>query len=205
MSGQLVGEVFDASETLRTRGLSQRGFHALVAIAEKASTSDRTASVRWDHIRAGLYGASKRTAQRAVDDLAAAGIIRVVEVGFKNQHASRAPIYEILPLLDNDTWTATSKQEDRNTQVSLSRPADVDKSEGGSRQITRGSRHPGVLLDVSFDGSSDCTGHVPDECGLCDEDGYRQNGIPCDGVDRAETAARGSALVRAALAKGAAT
>jgi hypothetical protein len=201
VSGQLVGDVISASHTLRARGVSERGFHALIAIAEKASASDRTASVRWDHIRAGLYGASKRTAQRAVGDLIGAGLIRVVEVGFTNQHASRAPIYEILRMVDDDTCGATSTQQDRATHVSSSRRVDSDKSEGGSRQIASGSRHLGVLLDVSSDGSFDRAGHVPGECGLCNEDGYLQNGIPCDGVDRAETAAKGSALVRAALTK----
>lgn len=36
-------------------------------------------------------------------------------------------------------------------------------------------------------------------CELCDDDGYRA-GLPCDHVDRTETAARGIAAVRAALA-----
>lgn len=38
-------------------------------------------------------------------------------------------------------------------------------------------------------------------CELCDDDGYR-NGVPCDHVDRSETAERGMAKVRAAMAKG---
>lgn len=83
MSGQLVGEVIGAVDALRARGLSERGFHALIAIADKAS-GDRTASVRWDHLRAGLYGASKRTAQRAVEDLLAVEVVRIVKVGFRN-------------------------------------------------------------------------------------------------------------------------
>lgn len=36
MSGQLVGEVIAASPTFQKRGLSERGFHALIAIAESA-------------------------------------------------------------------------------------------------------------------------------------------------------------------------
>lgn len=202
MSGQLVGDVLAAADRLRERGLTERGFYALIAIADRASASDRTASVRWDHVRAGLYGASKRTAQRAVDDLIEFGAIRIVKVGFKNQRASRAPIYQILPLVDDDTRLSSSVTEDRDSQVSRSSRVDDDKSASGSRQIESGSRHLGVLLDVSFDGSFDSGGHVAGECGLCDEYGYRPNGIPCDGVDRTETAARGSALVRAALAKG---
>ena len=65
MSGQLVGEVIVASETLRARGVSERGFQALIAIAEKANTNTRQASVRWDHIRAVQYGTSLSTAKRA--------------------------------------------------------------------------------------------------------------------------------------------
>jgi hypothetical protein len=175
VSGQLVGEVLDASGALRDRGLSQRGFHALIAIAEKASGADRTASVRWDHIRAGLYGASRRTAERAVHELIEAGFIRIAKPGFKNQHGrSRAPV---------------------STKLHSA------KSESNSAKSVGGFRHPDVVLDVSFDGSIDAAAHVPGECNLCDGDGYRQNGIPCDGVDRSETAARGSALVRAALAR----
>lgn len=39
-----------------------------------------------------------------------------------------------------------------------------------------------------------------DACRLCDELGYRPNGVVCDHVDRAAVANRGSALVRQALA-----
>jgi hypothetical protein len=82
MSGAIVGEVIAARPTLQARGLSERGFHALIAIAEKCHTQTRQGSVRWDHIRDGLYGASKRTAQRAVQDLTTAGVLRVVKSGF---------------------------------------------------------------------------------------------------------------------------
>lgn len=37
------------------------------------------------------------------------------------------------------------------------------------------------------------------DCELCDEDGYRPNGVVCDHVDRTETARAGIAKVRAAL------
>lgn len=130
MSGQLVGEVLAASDQLRARGLSERGFHALVAIAEKASVHDRTASVRWDHVRAGLYGASKRTAERAVDDAKRIGVIELIRPGFRNQHDARAPVYRVAPLLlDTDIQVSVSNSEDRDTQVSVSARVDTDKSE----------------------------------------------------------------------------
>jgi predicted transcriptional regulator len=81
----------------------------LLAIAEKASASDRTASVRWDHIRSGLYGASRRTAERAVQELLQAGLIRIAKSGFKNQYGqSRAPLYEILRISDSAIQVAES-------------------------------------------------------------------------------------------------
>ncbi len=180
VSGQLVGEVLNAAVSLRARGLSERGFHALIAIADKAS-GDRTASVRWDHIRAGLYGASKRTAQRAVDDLLTAGVIRIVKVGFRNQRTSRAPVYEILPFVDDDSQASSSTTEDRDTQVSRSSRVDDDKPGSGSRQIESGSRHSGVVLDVSFDGSSDraTVRDAIDECAFCDQFGRLDNLQDC--------------------------
>jgi hypothetical protein len=103
MSGQLVGEVIDASPILQKRGLSERGFHALIAIAEKCHTQTRQGSVRWDHIRDGLYGASLSTAKRAVGDLKSAGAIRVLKRGFDNQHGRIcAPVYRIGPLGDTE-------------------------------------------------------------------------------------------------------
>jgi hypothetical protein len=41
VSGQLVGEVIAASPTLQKRGVSERGFYALVAIAEKCHPHTR--------------------------------------------------------------------------------------------------------------------------------------------------------------------
>lgn len=165
MSGALVGEVLAASERLRNGGLSERGFHALVAIAEKCHTKTRQGSVRWDHIRSGLYGASKRTAERAVADLKSAGLVSVVLRGFNNNHGrSCAPIYRIAPLTD----TAT--------QVSESPPTDTDKSGDRYRQIEDRYRHPGVVLDGPIDGPTDgepsryCTKHpngTEKNCGPC--------------------------------------
>lgn len=82
MSGQLVGEVIAASPTFLKRGLSERGFHALIAIAEKCHTQTRQGSVGWDHIRDCLSGASRRTAQRAVHDLLTASVLEIVKPGF---------------------------------------------------------------------------------------------------------------------------
>jgi len=36
-------------------------------------------------------------------------------------------------------------------------------------------------------------------CHLCDDDGYRNGAIPCDHIDRTQTAQRGIAAVRAAM------
>ncbi|MDG5772364.1 hypothetical protein [Mycolicibacterium fortuitum] len=152
MSGQLVGEVLAASDELRARELSPRAFHALVAIAEKAGVHSREASVRWDHIRAGLYGASKRTAERAVEELKAAGLVSVVRPGFKNQHAAQAPVYRVLALLDTDSQVSVSEIEDHDSQVSVSTKLDTDKSELDTDKTGSGYRHPGVVLDGSLDG-----------------------------------------------------
>jgi hypothetical protein len=151
MSGQLVGEVLDASAALRARGLSERGFHALVAIAERCHPQTRQGSVRWDHIRDGLYGASKRTAERAVRDLKTAGVLRVVKSGFNNnQGRICAPIYEIGALTDTDTQMAESLGTDTDKTAT-----DTDKPGGRYRQNANRYRHPGVVLDGSIDGPID--------------------------------------------------
>lgn len=168
MSGQLVGEVLDASTALRASGLPERGFHALVAIAEKCHHESREGSVRWDHIRAGLYGASLATAKRAVKDLKTAGIVRVVKRGFDNQHGRVcAPIYRIEPLPERVTQMTQSSTGDRITQVTQSsggeRVTQVNQSQGGEWVKTGGRMghigtrmgHPGDLLDGSIDGSLD--------------------------------------------------
>ena len=112
MSGQLVGEVLAASAALRTQGLSERGFHALVAIAEKCHPVTRQGTVRWDHICDGLYGASLRTAKRAVAELKSQGLLCVVKRGFDNQHGRVcAPVYEIGLLNERDTQVSQSPNE----------------------------------------------------------------------------------------------
>lgn len=166
MSGQLVGEVLTASDSLRERGLSERGFHALIAIAEKAHPVTRQGSVRWSHIRAALYGASQRTAERAVQDLKSSKLIAVIRPGFNNNHGSAAaPIYEIQPLTDTDTHVAVSVGGDTDTHVAASVRGDTDKTGGRYRQTEDRSRHPGVVLDGSLDGSTDGGGDDEPRCG----------------------------------------
>jgi hypothetical protein len=152
VSGELVGEVIAAASDLKVRGLSERGFHALIAIAEKCQAQTRQGSVRWDHIRAGLFGASLATAKRAVVDLKSAGVIRLVKRGFDN-HAGRAcaPIYEIQPL------------GERVTQVNQSPHERTGQIGGRTGQIGGRTGHPGDLLDGSIDGSIDGGACVTDE------------------------------------------
>jgi hypothetical protein len=156
VSGQLVGEVIDAADRLKSSGLSERGFHALLAIAEKCHTTSRQGSVRWDHIRAALYWASMSTAKRAVHDLRSAGLVKVIKRGFDN-HAGRAcaPIYEIAPLPERVTQVTQSPDPERVTQVTQSPEGERVKTEGRTGQIGGRTGHLGDLLDVSIDGSLD--------------------------------------------------
>jgi hypothetical protein len=156
MSGQLVGEVLAAASQLRARGLSDRGFRALLAIAEKAHTDTRQASVRWDHISDGLYGASKRTAERAVQDLKEAGLLTVIRPGFNNNHGRiRAPVYQLQQITDTDTQVTASMGGDTDTQVTGSVGGDTDKPATDTDKPGGRYRHPGDVLDVSLDGSLD--------------------------------------------------
>ena len=171
MSGQLVGEVIAASAALQKRGLSQRGFHALIAIAEKCHTQTRQGSVRWDHICDCIYGASLSTAQRAVKDLKSAGAIRVVKRGFNNQHGRIcAPIYQIEPLGDTSSGVScesVSATTEHVTQVTQSPPVRTGhpgdaigggrtcQTRGRTRQIGGRTGHPGDLLDGPLDGPLD--------------------------------------------------
>jgi hypothetical protein len=150
MSGQLVGEVIAASAELRKRGLSKNGFLALIAIAEKCHAPSRQGSVRWDHICDGLYGASRRTAERAIRELRDAEFIVLAAPGFNNNHGRAcAPIYEIQPLTDSDT------------SGGIGRGGDSDKTGGDSDKTgTDSATHPpptcgAPTLDGSIDGSTD--------------------------------------------------
>jgi hypothetical protein len=181
VSGQLVGEVIAAAASLKARNVSDRGFQALIAIAEKAG-ADRTASVRWDHIRAGLYWPSRRTAERAVHELIDAGLLRIAKAGFRNQHGqSRAPVYEVLSLVDTDGQVSESMRLDTDSQVSESNRVDSDKSDVDSAKSGGGFRHPGVVLDVSFDGSLDraAVRDAIEKCASCDQFGRLDNLQDC--------------------------
>ncbi|MHA7661854.1 hypothetical protein [Mycolicibacterium sp. HS_4_1] len=130
-----------------------------MAIAEKAHTQSREASVRWDHLRAGLYGVSKRTAERAVRDLKSHGLITVVRPGFNNGHGTAAaPIYRIEQITDADTQMSASTSTDADTQMSVSTPTDTDKIATDTDKTGTRYRHPGVVLDVSIDGPIDGEG-----------------------------------------------
>ena len=161
-----MGEVIAAADSLKKRGLSERGFHALVAIAEGCRIETRQGSVPYSRIQAGLFGASRSTAERAIRDLKTAGLIRVVKRGFNN-HAGRAcaPIYEIAILSDPVTWvTETVADRTRHpgdgnaggehvTQVTETVGGVPVTSGGRSRQIEGRPRHPSEVLPVSTTGS----------------------------------------------------
>ena len=153
-----MGEVIAAAEWLRQRGIPERGFHALIAIAEKAGTSSRQASVPWSHIRAGLYGASLSTAKRAVKDLKSAGVLRVIKRGYDNHHGGvAAPIYEIGQLGDWVTQVSQSSLHQRVTQLTQSVGGERVTSGGRTGQIGDRTAHPGDLLNGSTNGSTNGT------------------------------------------------
>lgn len=154
MSGILVGEVIAAAARLKNAGLTERGFHALVAIAEKCMTDSRQGSVPWSHIRAGLFGVSESTAKRAVADCKSVGALKVVKRGFNNQ-AGRvcAPIYQIEPLGEQVTQVTRSPATQRVTQVTHSPIERTGQNRERTGQIRGRTGHPGDLLNVSINGS----------------------------------------------------
>jgi hypothetical protein len=191
VSGQLVGEVITfvsggswtkvgkSRRRLHSSGLTERGFHALIAIAEKCHTATRQGSVPWSHIRAGLYGASPSTAKRAVGELKAAGFLRVVKRGFDNQNGrSCAPIYYIAPLSEEVTQVTQSPPNrtghlddpiaptdqvnhvtqslptEQITQVTQSPRSERVKTEGRTGQDSDRTGHPADLLNGSTNGST---------------------------------------------------
>ena len=152
-----MGEVIAASAALRERGLSERGFHALIAIAEKSDTASRQGSVRWDHIRAGLYGASLSTAKRAIRDLKDVGAIRIVKRGYNNQNGqSAAPIYEIASLTERVTqvtYSPTCRTGHSDDTFAAGPTGHLGDPLGWGRTGQNGDRtgHSDDLLDVSID------------------------------------------------------
>jgi hypothetical protein len=169
MSGQLVGEVIAASAELRKRGLSRRGYEALIGIAEKSHAVTRQGSVRRSWIRDAIYGAvSLRAADRAIRELKRLELIEVIKRGYKPPKGKAvAPIYEIAEL---------STPISVDSIAELSTPISVDSSEAFD---TSGEAfdtfekafdtypHPTCgdpTIDVSIDGSIDGGGaRVSDE------------------------------------------
>lgn len=168
-----MGEVIAASDMLRARGLSERGFHALLAIAEKASAHNRQASVPLRHICAVLYGdvaTKKRTAERAIQDLKACGVVRVVRRGFNNGHGhARAPIYEIQQLTETVTGDVSAPVENGSEAVTGGGNASTVPAKQGdrSRQNDDRSRHSSDGLNVVINGKSN--GASARDCQMCDE------------------------------------
>jgi hypothetical protein len=142
MSGQLVGEVIAASPELYASGLSKNGFLALIAIAEKCHQRTRQASVPWVHLCHGLYGAHKRTAERAVRELKDAEFIQVARRGYKAPNGdSAAPIYRLMKLP-----TSVSVTRNQPTPVSVTPDEATDK-------IDEATDTQGVVLNGSINGS----------------------------------------------------
>ena len=156
MSGKIVGEVLDASARLKESGLPERAYHALVAIAEKCHTDTRQGSVRWDHIRAGLYGSSKRTAERAVAELKNAGLVTVVRVGFNNNRGRAcAPIYAISTLTDTDTAMTQSVGSDTDRAMTDTGGTDTAKPVTDTAKPGTDTDTQVSYLTVLYDGSTD--------------------------------------------------
>lgn len=156
MSGQLVGEIIAASDSLRERGLSERAFQALIAIAEKSNTNTRQGSVRWDHIRAAQYGRSLATAKRAIKELEDSGYIRKIKRGFNNQQGrSAAPVYQLSTMPVRPDIAGTSPEPNGSSRVTQS---------VRTERITQGDPI-GSLLDDAFgpNGSSNPTEWVKSE------------------------------------------
>jgi hypothetical protein len=194
MSGQLVGEVIAAMPELKARGLSERGFHALVAIAEKCHIDTRQGSVPWSYIRAGLYGASLSTAKRAISDLKKSGALRVVKRGFNNNHGRVcAPIYQIEPLSERVTQVTQSPVERTGHPGDAIALEPMGQTGERTGQTEGRTGHPGDLLNGSTSGSKDggarasanappspqCPKHINDE-----------NPPPCHGCRQAREAAQ---------------
>lgn len=161
MSGQLVGEVLAASDSLRECGLSERGFHALIAIAEKAHHHTRQGHVRWDHIRAGLYGRSLSTAKRAIAELKSAGLIDV-ERGWNNQNGrSVAPKYTVTERITQLTQSPPTERLTQGDPFAPDRTGQIKPPNGSNpttERVTQGEPLDGSI-DGSLDGEARCARH----------------------------------------------
>lgn len=97
MSGKLVGRVLDAAETGHLDHISRAAFHALIAIAERCLDSTHQGYAHTRRIQAAIRsGNSRRSALRAIRELKAAGLVRVVERGYRLPTGqSRSNLYEL--------------------------------------------------------------------------------------------------------------
>lgn len=176
MSGKLVGQVLDAAEAGQLRHLSRAAFHALIAIAERCTHDTLQGYAHNSRIQAAIYtGNSKRSVLRAVRELKDAGLIRVVERGYRIPNgASRSNRYEVTlpppPVSTADvgaTQDGTSAAPVGATQDG-SNDADVGATQGGANDADVGAKyghvcakygHVGAIqggtLNGSIDGSFD--------------------------------------------------
>jgi hypothetical protein len=185
VSGQLVGEVFDAAEAGQLDALSSKAFQALVVIADRAHTVTRQRSVRIGRIaasirrrtdgRPGSVAASQSTAERAVRELKEGGWVRVVKRGFNNNHGKvHAPIYEVAPFPSSRVTetvvgvliTLDDGNGDRGVSV---KPASVPVN-SGTVPVTQGD-----VLDGSIDGSIDGRACVREVAPRPDSDPFRDD------------------------------
>ncbi|MGV0993426.1 MAG: hypothetical protein ACOYB7_14360 [Mycobacterium sp.] len=153
MSGQLVGEVIDAAEDLVLLGLRRPGFMALIAIAEKCHGETRQGSVRWDHIRGGMFNVCLNTARAAVAELRRLELVAVIKPGHGNRHGIFAPVYRINENLGAPTASGNSRKLDAPTVTGASSFLDAPKT--SSRRTKNGSRRTNVDVSISGDASLD--------------------------------------------------
>lgn len=154
MSGQLVGEVISAAVQLQDRGLTARGFQALIAIAEKCHSDTRQGTVPWSWIRQCQFGSSLSTAKRGVRSCKEIRAVRVVKRGFDNQNGrSCAPIYELLPLTEQVTQVNHSVGDRTGHSDEPFAPDRTGQIGDRTGQIEDRTGHPGDLLNGSINGS----------------------------------------------------
>ncbi|MGV0161367.1 hypothetical protein ACRU3B_18235 [Mycobacterium colombiense] len=173
MSGQLVGEVFDAREAGLLDDLTQGQLLALVAIAEKCHHASRQGSVRMSRIAA-VMGKSESTAKRAVKVLRErerGGLVRVVKGGYVSHGEGHANVYELL-VQRSPKVTHASEQVQGSPKMTYASPdvqgpnrdvhrssGDVHRSKRPSAEVTQDDPHDG-LYDGINDGLNDGAAHA---------------------------------------------
>jgi hypothetical protein len=155
MSGELVGEVFDAAEAGRLEGLSRPAFAVLLAIAERCHHVSRQGTVRIDRMRAAIYaGNSERTARRAIRELKDAGLIRVVKRGYKAPNGeAKSSMYEMAELAPSKV--AEASDELVPSKVAETRDQASAKPEQASAKSDQASATQGGALNGPIDGPVD--------------------------------------------------